>query len=140
MQNERRFHLCLRRWSESEHLATGANRRRQGVGSVGDEDEEAVTRRFFQRLEQRVRCPDRQAVCIVNQTDFSFAQQWFVDEVLVEIPHLLDFDLGRGRVSVRFDYDIVRMSSRGDLKAGPALAAAVLLGDPTWLFAVQGLS
>ena len=99
-----------------------------------------MTRRLFQGLEERVGCTDRQSVRVVNQANLPFPDEWSIDELLFNLPHLLDFDLRRCRVRIGLDDEVIRVRPCGDLQAGSATATAVLSLRLRGLLAVEGLS
>ena len=99
-----------------------------------------MTRGLFQGLEERVGCPDRQSVRVVNQTHLPFPDEWSIDELLFDLPHLLDFDLRRGGFRIRFDDEVVRVGPSGYLQAGSAMPTTVLSLCLRGLLAVEGLS
>jgi hypothetical protein len=82
---------------------------------AGDQDEEAMTRRFFQGLEERVGCSDRQSVRIVNQTNLSVSDERSIDKLLFDLPHLLDFDLRRCSFWIGLDDEVIRVRPSGYL-------------------------
>ena len=133
------FDLRARRRGEAELLAARADRDRERVGSAGDQEEERMSRRFLQRLEQRVGGADGHAVGFIDQADFPFAHEGAIDELLFDLPDLFDLDGGVGEFTVGIDRDEVRVRSRGDLQAGAAGAATVQSIRGRRLLAVQGL-
>lgn len=94
--------------------------------SAGDENEETMTRRLFQGLQERIGCTDRQAICVVNQANLPFPDEWSIDELLFDLPHLLDFDLRRCGLRIGLDHKVIRVRPSGYLQAGSATATAVL--------------
>jgi hypothetical protein len=107
---------------------------------AGDQDKETVTRRLFQGLEECVGCPDRHSVGVVNQANLPFSDEWSIDELLFDLPYLLDFDLRGGCFWVGLDDEVIRVSPRGYLQARSATPTAVLSLSLRGLFAVEGLS
>ncbi len=99
-----------------------------------------MTRRFFQGLEQRVGCPDRQAIRVVNQANLPLPDERPIDELLFDFPHLLDLDLRRGGFGIRFDDEIVRVRPSGDLEAGSATTTTILSFCLRGSLATEGLS
>lgn len=107
---------------------------------AGDEDKETITGRLFQGLEERVRCTDRQSVRVVNQANLSLPDEWTINELLFDLPHLLDFDLRRCGFWIGLDDKVIRVRPSSYLKAGSATATAVLSDCLGGLLAVEGLS
>ena len=99
-----------------------------------------MTRRLFQGLEERVGRADRQSVRVVNQANLPLPDERSINELLFDLPHLLDFDLRRCCFRVGLDDEVIRMRPRGDLQAGSATATAVLSFCLRGLLAVEGLS
>lgn len=96
-------------------------------------------RRFFQRFQERIGCADRHTVGIVDQTDFSLADERTIHDLVFDIADLLNLDLSGGLFRIRLDDEEVRVRTGFDLSAGSAGAATVetlCLGRP---LAVQRL-
>src|SRR6185437_11418962 len=94
--------------------------------SAGDQDEETLTGGLLQGLEERVGCPDRQSVRVVNQANLPFPDEWSIDELLFDLPHLLDFDLRHCCFRVGLDDEVIRVRPCGYLQAGSATPTAVV--------------
>src|SRR5574337_61566 len=107
---------------------------------AGDQDKEPMTRRLLQGLEERVGRPDRHSVGVVNQANLPFSDEWSIDELLFDLPYLLDFDLRGGCLWVGLDDEVIRVSPRGYLQARSATPTAVLGLRLSGLLAVEGLS
>ena len=52
-----------------------------------------MIRRLLQGLEQRIGCPRRHSIGFVNEAHLSSADEGVVDELLLQFPDLLNFDL-----------------------------------------------
>ena len=80
---------------------------------------------LFQRFQQCVGRADRHAVSVVDQTDFSFADERTIHDLVLDLADLLDFYLLSGLFLVRLDDEKVRMRAGLDLLTGSAGAATV---------------
>lgn len=107
---------------------------------ASDEDEETMARRLFQGLEERVGGSDRQSIRIVNQANLPSPDEWSVDELLFDLPHLFDFDLRRCGLLVGLDDEVIGVCPRGYLQAGSATPTAILDLRLRELLAVECLS
>ena|SRR6476661_3786677 len=106
---------------------------------AGDQNEETMARRLFQGLEEGIGGTDGQSVRVVNQANLSFPNEWSIDELLLDLPHLLDFDLRRCCFRIGLDDEVIRVRSRGYLQTGSATSTAVLSLRLRGLLAVEGL-
>ena len=106
---------------------------------AGEEDKETMTRRLFQGLEECIGCPDRQSVRVVNQANLPFPDEWSIDELLFDLPDLLDFDLRRCCFRIGLDDEVIRVRPRGYLQARSATPTAVVSLSLRGLLAVEGL-
>lgn len=84
-----------------------------------------MRRWLFQCFQQRIGRADCHAVGVIDQTDFSFADEWTIHDLVLDLADLLDFYLLSGLFLVRLDDEEVRMSAGLDLLAGSAGAATV---------------
>ena len=84
-----------------------------------------MSRWFFEGLEQRVGRSQGQPIRLINDADLSTADKGPVDDLRLEIPDLLDLDLGVGLFLVRFDQQEVRVGTSFDLMTGPAGSTGV---------------
>ena len=125
LEDDGGFDLRARGCGEAELLTARTDGDRERVGSAGDQEEERVSRRFLQCLEQRVGGADGHAVGVVDQADLPFAHEGAIDKLLFDLPDLFDLDGRIGEFTVGIDRDEVRVGARGDLQAGTAGAAAV---------------
>ena len=81
--------------------------------------------RLLQRFQQCVGRADRHAVSVVDQTDFSFADERTIHDLVLDLADLLNFYLLSGLFLVRLDDEKVRMRAGLDLLTGSAGAATV---------------
>jgi hypothetical protein len=84
-----------------------------------------MRRWLLQRFQQCVGRADRHAVSVVDQTDFSFADEWTIHDLVLDLADLLNFYLLSGLFLVRLDDEKVRVREGLDLLAGPAGAATI---------------
>lgn len=110
------------------------------MGPTGDENEETMPRRLLQGLEERVGGADRQAVRIVDEADFPLTDERSIDELLFDLPHLLDLDLRRRCVAIRLDDEVIRVRPGDYLQTRSATATTVLKPRRRGLLAVESLS
>ena len=106
---------------------------------AGDQDEETMAWRLFQGLEERIGGTDGQSVRVVNQANLSFPDEWSIDELLFDLPYLVDFDLRCCGFRIGLDDEVIRVCSRGYLQTGSATSTAVLSLRLQGLLAVEGL-
>ena len=84
-----------------------------------------MRRRLLQRFQQCVGRADRHAVGVVDQADFSLADERTVHDLVLDLADLLNFYLLSGLFLVRLDDEKVRVRAGLDLLAGAAGAATV---------------
>ena len=94
---------------------------------------------LLQRFQQCVGRADRHAVGVVDQTDFSLADERTIHDLVFDLADLLNFYLLSGLFLVRLDNEKVRVCAGLDLLAGPASAATVETVRFRGPFAVESL-
>lgn len=126
-QGQKAFTLRRGRGRESQGQTAGSHGGRQTIRLAGHQNKQTVFGRVFQCFQQGIGGADRETVGIVYHADFAQAQQGTVDHVAFNFPHLVNFDLRVGFLSLRFNDQEIGMGGGRDEFAGAAVSTRVRL-------------
>lgn len=76
-----------------------------------------MIRWFFERFEKSIGGAEGQPVGVINDADFTVANERPIHDLLFDLTNLFDFDLWCRQLAVRLDHEVIGMCPGVDLLA-----------------------